>query len=186
MCVRTVSLQPVLDEASLLQLGKPKYTITLLSPDQAHAALAARHAHAHTPTSDWQAVVCAGFEFKSVAAAAAGGLQSTTEQTPETNGHGGSMQPHANSNGQGTVSVGMSQVGLQQGSMLPDPNSSGHGAEAVGVAAQGAQQGCLGPAVRYASVVENRRVTAASHFQDTRHVVLDLGSPACTYDPGRV
>jgi len=32
----------------------------------------------------------------------------------------------------------------------------------------------------------NARITAVDHFQDTRHVVLDLGKGGPSYDPGDI
>mmetsp|Transcript_40612 Transcript_40612/g.65890 ORF Transcript_40612/g.65890 Transcript_40612/m.65890 type:complete len:529 (+) Transcript_40612:173-1759(+) len=38
----------------------------------------------------------------------------------------------------------------------------------------------------YAEVTENRRITAEDHWQDVRHIELDLGDSAITYEPGDV
>ncbi len=35
-----------------------------------------------------------------------------------------------------------------------------------------------------ASVLRNQRITAPDHFQDTRHIELDLGGSGIAYDPG--
>ena len=35
-----------------------------------------------------------------------------------------------------------------------------------------------------ASVLRNQRITAPDHFQDTRHIELDLGTSGIAYDPG--
>ena len=42
-----------------------------------------------------------------------------------------------------------------------------------------------GPGRPYlARVLANERLTAPSHFQDTRHIELDLGDSGLTYEPG--
>ena len=35
-----------------------------------------------------------------------------------------------------------------------------------------------------ASILRNQRITAPDHFQDTRHIELDLGRSGIVYDPG--
>ena len=42
-----------------------------------------------------------------------------------------------------------------------------------------------GPGRPYlARVLRNERMTAAGHFQDTRHIELDLGDSGLAYEPG--
>ena len=38
----------------------------------------------------------------------------------------------------------------------------------------------------FARMLRNRRITASSHFQDTRHIELDLGDSGLSYVPGTV
>lgn len=38
----------------------------------------------------------------------------------------------------------------------------------------------------FARMLRNRRITASSHFQDTRHLELDLGDSGLSYKPGGV
>lgn len=53
------------------------------------------------------------------------------------------------------------------------------------IAGTGTTGSAYGPSCPYfARMLHNRRITASSHFQDTRHIELDLGDSGLQYEPG--
>jgi hypothetical protein len=149
--VMLAALQPSLDEAPQLDIGEPRFTITLLPPpgtslhNQMCADNNSQHANGTAQSSDaqWQRAVDAFVGFQRVAAAAAGYLP----PEPQPSGIATSGEPQ--------------QVGVQ-GSRP----------------AHGPWRPYLAP------VLVNRRITAADHFQDTRHIELDISGSGLAYDPG--
>jgi len=72
----------------------------------------------------------------------------------------------------------------------PSSQSSTHAAQDSLIVNTGANQGhtiAYGPWCPYfARMLRNQRITASFHFQDTRHIELDLGDSGLTYEPGDV
>ncbi|KAF5839539.1 hypothetical protein DUNSADRAFT_512 [Dunaliella salina] len=144
---------PTIDAASLVQLGEPKYKITLLPPHSPMPSAAVATAGAPPPAqapqaAEWAEAVAMAASFRRVAATASG----CPPQGP------------------------------------PPCQDSTHAAQS-GVDG-GANQGhttVYGPWCPYfARMLRNQRITASSHFQDTRHIELDLGDSGLTYEPGDV
>lgn len=154
--------QPQLGGSWLLQLGEPKYRVTYLDhpgPQPANGSSGTSDQAASSSGQagqQWVEAVRAAAAFQRVAAAAAG--------SPWEGAGGG-------------------QGGQQQGegaSMPSQPGTQSQSAEAAQ-----AFPGGYGPWRPYmARVAANTRITAESHFQDTRHIELDLGHSGLTFEPG--
>lgn len=69
------------------------------------------------------------------------------------------------------------------GAAGPSPRSAG-GPAAAADGSQGARHSAARPF--FARLLENRRLTAPDHFQDVRHLVIDLAGSGISYLPGDV
>jgi hypothetical protein len=150
------TLQPVLDEAALLQLGPPKYKLTQLPGGPQQPANIARlqqqqqqQAAAGNPAAAAQlreqhlieAAVAAAAAFRAVAAEASGMTGAAAAAAAAANGAASAEQQQQ-----------QQQYGPWQPFMAP--------------------------------LLVNQRVTSADHFQDTRHIEFDLQGSGFDYQPG--
>jgi hypothetical protein len=154
------ALQPALDEASQLHIGEPRFCITLLPPDSG----------SNSPPA----------------------AKSTGHDSQHTNGRAVSVES-SDLQWQRAVDafVGFQRVAAAAAGYLPsEPQPSGiaTSGEPQQVQVQGVSPGSgprYGPWRPYlAPLRANQRITAAEHFQDTRHIELDIAGSGMRYEPG--
>ncbi|KAG2485235.1 hypothetical protein HYH03_016021 [Edaphochlamys debaryana] len=175
--------QPVLTEDALLALSPPKYRLTYLTPAEAElaaAALAARlqREQPHLPGLAEAALAAPGAPSGSSAGSAAGG---------------GGLAEALRLSEAAIAAADFRRVAQTAAGADVDPDPSAPPAAAVGTsgrdpaghAENGAVRHQYGPWRPYlARLVANERLTAPDHFQDTRHLDLDLGESGLLYEPG--
>lgn len=163
--VSPCAAQPELSPTFLLELGQPKYKVTFLPSSQPTNTASTHEGDGSEP--EWVEAVQAACAFRGLAAAASGALGALTPGTSPTTGPGAgsTAQPKPGSTGN---------------TVLP-MSSSTTGAVPPGQAFAG-PYGAWRPYM--ARLAVNRRLTAASHFQDTRHLELDLEESGISYEPG--
>lgn len=149
-----VCLQPVMDEAAMLQLGPSKYKVTFLSaPQQQQNILEQQQYQQQLQAADPASIpqlqeqhiieqaVAAAAAFRAVAAQAAGMSNSSSVVSPAA------RSEHSTSSSPQTPAYGPWQPFM-------------------------------------APLVVNQRVTSSDHFQETRHLDFDLEGSGFKYQPG--
>lgn len=148
-------LQPAMDEVSLLQLGPPKYKVAYLTTPQQHSNI--------TKQQQYQQQLAAAPD------------PATAEQIREQQ----LIEEAA------AAAVAFRAVAAEASGMNSSSTST---SAAPGLAAGTPKQDtspCYGPWQPFmAPLVVNQRVTAADHFQDTRHIEFDLEGSGLSYEPG--
>lgn len=148
------TLQPQLTASSLLQLGQPKFRVTYLGGSGTAQGQALDTSTATTTTSSSQGGCSPGDAAWQEAVAAGVAFRRVALAAS-----GCPLPPEA---------LAATAGGGAQG----PPSSSG----------SGAKHGPWCPF--FAPVLANRRITAESHFQDTRHLELGLAGSGLAYEPG--
>ncbi|KAG2446563.1 hypothetical protein HYH02_008550 [Chlamydomonas schloesseri] len=198
--------EPVVTEAALLELGPPKYTVTLLprggaAEAAARRALAARLAAEQPQVRGLAAVVLArgcstadsgngsaanGSSSPAAAAAAAPQQQEPVVQGDgiADGGGGGGLAAHCRLAEAAAAATDFRRLLQAAAGAAPPEAGGGEGGGAEAAAAGTASYGPWRPYL--ARLVANRRITAPDHFQDTRHVELDLERSGLSYEPGDI
>ncbi|GIL99953.1 hypothetical protein Vretimale_4988, partial [Volvox reticuliferus] len=166
--------EPVISEEALLELGPPKFRTTWLQPAEAAAA---REALAARLQAEQPHVT---------------GLYDCVRQHPPAvdsnqfhvddggGSGGGGLEAHRRLAEAVAAAADFRRLAMYVSGVEPTPEAA-----AITVGDRAALSYKYGPWRPYlARVAVNRRVTAADHFQDTRHIELDLGESGLSYQPG--
>ncbi|KAG2430599.1 hypothetical protein HXX76_010117 [Chlamydomonas incerta] len=204
--------EPVVSEDALLELGPPKFRVTLLprgggAEAAARRALAARLAAEQPQVRGLAAVVLSrgggsssnGSSTSDAASAAAangdGGAQPPLPQqapaaasAPSSDGGGGGLAAHCRLAEAAAAATDFRRL-LQAaaGAVAPDAGEPAQPSNGTAAGSGNVAAASYGPWRPYlARLVRNQRITAPDHFQDTRHVELDLEGSGLSYEPGDI
>ncbi|GLC34942.1 hypothetical protein PLESTM_000256800 [Pleodorina starrii] len=171
-------VEPSFSEDDLLALGPPKFRTTWLQPFEAAAA---REALAARLQAEQAHVTGLGEQVRQHPPAAA----VTSAPAAAAAASGGGLEAHRRLAEAAAAAADFRRLVLYAAGADPAPPPPPGQQEPASPSTSLPYS--YGPWRPYlARVAVNRRVTSAEHFQDTRHIELDLGESGLSYEPGDV